>query len=207
MKALNISGWVLFILLSIGIGLYPWGYLISEVLAENGLLSSKLNAILESTIWNIQFYIHIFLGSVAMLTGWSQFIKKWRNKNIGFHRILGKIYIIACILSGLAGFYIGYFAEGGIVAQTGFMALAVVWLYTTSKAYFTIRKKNVDAHRKWMIRSYALTWAAVTLRLWLPLFQFGLGMEFIPAYVIIAWLCWVPNLVWAEWKIKRLSLS
>jgi hypothetical protein len=54
-----------------------------------------------------------------------------------------------------------------------------------------------------MIRSYALTFAAVTLRIWLPLFQNGFGMEFISAYVIIAWLCWVPNLLWAEWYVRQ----
>jgi len=52
-----------------------------------------------------------------------------------------------------------------------------------------------------------LTFAAVTLRIWLPLFQYGFGMDFVTAYVIIAWLCWVPNIIWAQWKVKRLGLA
>lgn len=73
-------------------------------------------------------------------------------------------------------------------------------------AYLTIRKKEINNHQKWMIRSYALTFAAVTLRIWLPLFQYGFGMDFLTAYMIIAWLCWVPNIIWAQWKTKNLKL-
>jgi hypothetical protein len=58
-----------------------------------------------------------------------------------------------------------------------------------------------------MIRSYALCFAAVTLRIWLPLFQFALGLEFIFAYRIIAWLCWVPNLVVAELIVRSLKMK
>ncbi len=206
MKFLNGLGWGFFVFLAIGVGIYPWFYVLIDQFGENALLASKTPEILASQIWNVQFYIHIFLGSIAMLTGWSQFMKKFRNKNLNFHRTLGKVYVIAVIFSGLSGLYVAYFANGGIVAQLGFSGLALAWLFTTSKAYLTIRKKQVDEHKKWMLRSYALTWAAVTLRIYLPLFEGVLGMEFITAYVIIAWLCWVPNLIWAEWRIKRLAI-
>jgi hypothetical protein len=55
-----------------------------------------------------------------------------------------------------------------------------------------------------MIRSYALTLAAVMLRIYLPLSQV-FAIPFEPAYQTIAWLCWVPNLVVAEWLILRQS--
>jgi len=76
-------------------------------------------------------------------------------------------------------------------------------LYTTSNAYTSIKKIEIDAHQRWMIRSYALCFAAVTLRLYLPLFLGVFNMEFIPAYKIIAWLCWVPNILIAEIFIVR----
>lgn len=207
MKILNKIGWGIFVFFAIGVGLYPYGYLLSDTLAENGLLSSKPDLIKENIIWAFQFKVHIYLGAVALLTGWSQFIKKWRNKRLNFHRNLGKVYIIVVLLSGISGLYIAYFAEGGIPAQLGFTGLALSWLYTTIMAYTSIRKKKINDHQKWMIRSYALTFAAVTLRIWLPMFQYGFGMDFISAYVIIAWLCWVPNTIWAEWKVRRLEFE
>ena len=58
------------------------------------------------------------------------------------------------------------------------------------------------AHRKWMIRSFALTFAAVTLRLYLPIAQL-LPIEFDNAYRVISFLCWVPNLIVAEAYLRR----
>ena len=52
-----------------------------------------------------------------------------------------------------------------------------------------------------MMRNYALTFAGVMLRVWVPLFL-AAGMDFTAAYVIIAWFCWVPNLLVVEWVIR-----
>ncbi len=207
MKVIQITGWIFFVFLAITIGLYPLGYVISDALSQNGLLSQKPDVIVGDQIWVIQFYLHIMLGGLALLTGWSQFLKKFRSKNLNTHRFLGKIYIVAVLISGIAGLYIAVYAEGGLVAKIGFAGLALSWLFTTTRAYLTIRKGNINSHKRWMIRSYALTFAAVTLRIWLPMFQYGFGMDFISAYMIIAWLCWVPNLLWAEWKVRRIPLS
>ena len=109
----------------------------------------------------------------------------------------------AVLLSGIAGLGIAFFATGGIIPALGFGGLAILWLYTTSNAYTSIKKIDIDAHQRWMIRSYALCFAAVTLRLYLPLFTGLMHMDFIPAYKIIAWLCWVPNILIAEIFIVR----
>jgi uncharacterized membrane protein len=195
--------WTIFIFFSVVIGLYPMVYWLFDM--SQGLLASKDLELLQSNVWNTAFYLHISLGAVAMLTGWSQFLKGFRNRNLTAHRTLGKVYLIAVMISGLAGLYIAGFASGGIISVLGFGGLALAWLFTSSRAYLSIRKKDIDHHQYWMIRSYALCWAAVTLRIWLPLFQFALGMEFIIAYRIIAWLCWVPNLVVAEMIVSNLK--
>jgi hypothetical protein len=64
------------------------------------------------------------------------------------------------------------------------------------------RRRRIDLHRAWMLRSYSLTFAAVTLRIWLPLSQVA-GLPFLPSYQAIAWLCWVPNLIVVEWFVLR----
>ncbi len=196
--------WIVFAFFAIGVGLYPIIYLLIQ--GKFGLLTSKSNELLESSLWYPVFYTHIFLGGVALLTGWSQFSTRFRNKNLSFHRLLGKIYVIVCLLSGMAGLYLSFFATGGLIASWGFGGLAVSWLFTTSKAFLSIRNGDIDNHQVWMIRSYALTFAAVTLRIWLPLAQI-LQIDFIAAYRVIAWLCWVPNLLVAQWFINRLPFS
>lgn len=199
-------GWFLFVFFALGVGLYPFSYLLTDNIEKFGLLSQKAELIKSDPTWRFIFNLHISLGGLALFVGWPQFIKRLRNRYLRFHRNLGKLYVISVLLSGMAGIYIAYFAEGGWVAKAGFLGLGIGWLYTTICAYTTVKNGMLSEHKKWMIRSYALTFAAVTLRIWLPLFQYGFGMDFISAYVIIAWLCWVPNVIWAEWKIRRLSI-
>ena len=64
---------------------------------------------------------------------------------------------------------------------------------------------DVD-HRAWMIRSYSLTFAAVMLRIYLPI-SLAAGVPFDIAYPAIAWLCWVPNVIVCERAFVRASAA
>ncbi len=88
----------------------------------------------------------------------------------------------------------------------GFGILAVLWFVTGLQAYRMVRNGNIEAHRQWMIRNFALTLAAVTLRIYLPLALAVLHWPFRPSYIAISWLCWVPNLLIAEWMVRRQTL-
>ena len=193
--------WTLAIILAILIGLYPSAYFFMR--DSDGLLSTKTAELLSDKVWRFAFYAHIFPGGLALLTGWPQFIPSWRTLKPHWHRILGKIYIISVLVSGLAGLYIGFYATGGLVSQTGFIALALIWLFTTLGAFLKIKKREVAAHERWMIFSYAATFAAVTLRLWLPMLIGFYEGDFDAAYPIVAWLCWVPNMGVAWWLVRR----
>ena len=109
------------------------------------------------------------------------------------HRWMGRVYLGAGVLvGGLAGLYMSFHAFGGAMAQAGFGLLALLWLYTGAQAYAAIRRGDVATHRRWMIRNFALTFAAVTLRLWMPLFALA-GVPFENGYPVIAWISWVFN--------------
>ncbi|MGX1929779.1 DUF2306 domain-containing protein [Flagellimonas sp. 2504JD4-2] len=196
----NKIAWFVFAFLAIAVGLYPILYLVMP--EPFGLLQSKTAELLANQLWNIAFYGHIGFGGLALLTGWSQFSKKLRAKNLGLHRNLGKIYVLAALISGLCAIYIGFFATGGIVSSLGFISLGVIWLYTTLKAYKAIRSKDLHLHQGMMIYSYAACFAAVTLRIWLPLLTIVFG-EFLIAYKIVAWLCWVPNIIFAYFWVRK----
>ena len=194
--------WWVFGILSIGVGLYPLLYFIID--RKFGLLGTKSEILLSDLIWNVGFYTHIILGGLALGIGWMQFSNRLRTKRLQLHRTIGKIYVIAVLLSGITGLYIGYHATGGWIPALGFMSLAVVWLYTTTGAFIAIKKGQVDKHQKLMIYSYACCFGAVTLRIWLPLLIVLYEGAFIPAYRIVAWLAWVPNILVAYFIIRRL---
>jgi hypothetical protein len=197
--------WSLFIFFAIAIGAYPLVYVLFDM--SQGLLGTKGADVLQNGFWKFSFYQHIFFGGISLFIGWSQFVKTFRDRFLQWHRRIGKLYLISVILSGTAGLYIALYATGGIISIVGFSSLAISWLTTSVFAYVAIRIGNVDDHQFWMIRSYAVCFAAVMLRIWLPLFQFAFDIDFLTAYRIIAWLCWVPNLIVAELIIRNIRLK
>ena len=134
-----------------------------------------------------------------------RFLKALRSKLPAVHRWAGRIYITACAVGGVAGASIALFSTSGPIAGWGFFLLAITWLVTTGMAYTRALQKNFVDHERWMIRSFALTLAAVTLRIYLPIAVIQNQGEFpVDAYRAIAWLAWVPNLVVAElWIASR----
>lgn len=176
---------------AIAIGFYPAIYFIID--RTFGLLSAKSEILLASLTWNTAFYTHIIFGGIALLVGWVQFRETLRITKPHIHRRLGKIYLVAAVLSALGGLVLGWSATGGMISSVGFILLAVLWLGTTLRAYSAVRAKRFAEHQAMMTYSYAACFAAVTLRLWLPMLIAVTG-NFTTAYQIVAWLCWVPNI-------------
>ena len=187
----------------ISVGLYPSLYFFID--REFGLLSDKSEALLSNVFWNTGFYTHIIFGGLALLIGWVQFSKRIRLKYAKTHRTIGKIYVLSAFLSGIAGFQIGFSATGGTIAKLGFILLAIIWLGTTLSAYVSIKKGSIEKHQKMMIYSYAACFSAVTLRIWLPLLISYFQGDFEAGYRIVAWLCWMPNLIVAYFIVRNLS--
>jgi len=156
--------------------------------------------VVHEILWRTAFYIHITGGILALTIGPLQLLKRSRTKKYRpVHRALGKTYIIAILgLAAPSGFYMALFAEGGPWASTGFAIMAMLWFFTTWQAYTFARERNFKEHGKWMVRSYALTFSAVTLRLWVPVASIYFGMQ--PSFVITlsAWTSWMINIAVAE---------
>jgi uncharacterized membrane protein len=148
-------------------------------------------------------YAHTLGGAIAALIGPFQFLGSMRARYPRLHVWLGRIYLTCVGVSALGGLYLSPNSEARNTLGIAFIALAIAWLYTGTKAYLTIRARDVEAHRRWMIRNYALTYAAVTLRFQMPLLIGVFGFSPMMALNIDGWLCWVPNLILAELWIRR----
>lgn len=190
--------WYLMTFLAFAIGLYALGNAFAPALRQDFVVDMISEASAAGTL------LHFLAGGVVIIVGAMQFNTGFRRKYLHIHRILGRVYVVGCIVGGFAGLYLAFYSTGGIVSHWGFGGLAVSWVVTTSMAYRHIRAGNVRIHQDWMIRSYALTLAAVTLRIYLPISQIS-GYEFEESYQAIAWMCWVPNLIIAEWFIIPMS--
>jgi len=184
--------WWVMALFALPIVLYGLAY----VVLGPAMYPPNLVASFRARPWGI--YPHALFGSAALVTGTLQFNRALLLRRRALHRALGKVYVVSCLLVGGAGLYMSFYAAEGPGTHYGFGLLGALLIATTLVAYRNIRRGRIAEHREWMIRSVALIFAAVTLRIELPLLIMYFHGDFSPAYRIVAWLCWVPNLVWAE---------
>ncbi|HCX84613.1 MAG TPA: hypothetical protein DHV14_05645 [Micrococcales bacterium] len=161
-------------------------------------------------------YVHIGFAAFALAVGWPQFSTRLRRRSPALHRALGRCYLVAVGVGAVAGAVIAPWSRAELTAVVGFGTLAVLWLTTAWRALVAIRRGDVANHRAWMMRCYALTFAGVTLRLWVgvlvnaQLALAGPGADaaaiFDVAYAPLPFLSWLPNLLVAEWLIRRRGL-
>ncbi len=171
-----------------------------------GLDAAFANVPHQLELNRLLFLVHVATGPAALVLAPFQFSQKIRSSKPRLHRWLGRAYVLMVLLAGLSGLVVGFDAMGGVIAQTGFVLLSVLWLWVTAMGVIHARNKQFAQHRAWMIRSAALTFAGVMLRVWLPL-QVVAGVPFEVAYLIVAWACWVPNLLVAEFVLLRQARS
>ncbi|MDF2178186.1 DUF2306 domain-containing protein [Aliiglaciecola sp. CAU 1673] len=192
--------WLLMLLAAVAVAYYSISLAMHPENAPGFLREGMLSG-------QLRYYFHFIFGATALVCGALQFLSWLRLKLPVLHRNLGKLYLLSILISGTAALIMSLQAQGGIVSVTGFSLLAILWLYTSYRGYQEARKGNFSVHRQWMVRSYALTLAAVTLRLYLGLALGVLQLDFETAYVVIAWACWLPNLIIAELCFNRPAMA
>ncbi|TLV02885.1 DUF2306 domain-containing protein [Dyadobacter luticola] len=185
------------------IGLYPLFYFFQN---NFGILGSKNSALLASLVWSSAFYIHITAGGLALLCGWVQFNQRIRMSSPVLHRNLGKLYLLLALCSSASAAYLALHAQGGWMAAMGFLCLAIVWFTSTLLGYASILKGKINQHQKFMTYSYAACFAAVTLRILLPVLV-AVYQDFTKAYILVAWLCWLPNMLVAYLITRNIKQS
>lgn len=164
-------------------------------------------------VWRPTFYAHVISGILVILIGPLQFLKTFRNKNMKLHRLFGKVYAYGILLvAAPTGFIMAFYAEGGYWSTVSFIIMSTLWFYTTFMAVRAVMRKDILGHQQWMYRSYALSFAAVTLRILVPLMSIPEVSKHLGSttderdYAIIvatAWLSWIINLIFVEILIAR----
>jgi uncharacterized membrane protein len=186
-------GWLLVGLLCLGIAAWSAKYLIHPPQSPKEALGNP---------WGVPWlFVHVAGAVTALVLGSFQFLPRLRLRREGGwgppHRWVGRVYVLGCLVGGAAGLILSLRSSAGPIATAGFGSLAVIWITVNLLGWRAAVQGRLVEHRRWMIRSWALTLAAVTLRLYLPLVMV-LDLDFLPAYRAISFLAWVPNLMLAE---------
>ncbi len=150
--------------------------------------------------------VHFVAGGIALAVGPFGFRRDLLARARAWHRKLGWIYVLGVTTSGLAALAMACFSMHGLATHLGFGVLAVLWLSTTTLGVRAIQRRDVARHRRFMVLSFALCYAAVTLRVQLGPLAMSL-QSFEAGYRIVSWSCWVPNLLVAYWWLSRTTLA
>lgn len=151
--------------------------------------------------WRVGFYLHVFSSVLVLIAGATQFSGLILHRFPSLHRWMGWTYVIVLLFfSGPGAVVMAFYANGGLPAQASFVLLSLLWYVFTIAAFVSALKKKWVLHARFMLRSYALTFSAVTLRLLVYLFVSSRWTDARPQeiYITVAWLSWVPNLILAE---------
>ena len=159
----------------------------------------------QSSFYNACFYIHIAAGALCIGTALIQFSRYIMKKSKAIHRFSGKIYVAVVLFLGApTGLYMSFFAKGSLGERALFMFMAGWWFVTTLYGLTTIHKRNVLAHKIWMMRSYSMAMTAVTFRVYHIVFYL-LGWDHLKNYELSLWISVIGNMLFAEWIIYRQS--
>jgi hypothetical protein len=161
----------------------------------------------RNKVYNASFYTHIFAGMFCIGAALIQFSRQILKKKKAIHVWSGRIYVfVVLVLGAPTGLFMSFFAKGSFWERALFMFMAVFWFYTTQKGLTTILKKNVLAHKIWMMRSYAMAMTAVTFRVYHIIFYL-VDWDHLANYELSLWISVIGNMLVAEWLIYRRSKS
>ena len=158
--------------------------------------------------YKLAFFSHVFTSIFVIALGVTQFSETIRKRFSFIHKLSGKTYVLLILLvASPSGLVMAFYANGGLIPQISFSVLSILWFTFTLKAFTSIRKRDFQKHHDFMIRSYALTLSAISLRL----FKYGIVTVFelppMDTYQIISVLSWTVNLLLAEWIIRGIRSS
>ncbi|KAI0546534.1 hypothetical protein F4679DRAFT_598612 [Xylaria curta] len=116
--------------------------------------------------YTIGIILHLATILPAALLVCIQFIPVVRRKASLLHRVNGHIIILLSVLS-MAGVYIiaPRTFGGGFDAQGLLGALSVCFLWALLMSYISIKRRQIDQHRAWMLRAWFWAGSIITGRL------------------------------------------
>jgi len=185
----------LLVLLSIWVGVNSLKYFYPDQ------IPSAFLAVQEG-YWGIYLpvlYGHILSSPILLIIGALGFSTTIRQQSLGTHRWLGRAYVLLVLfVSAPCGFAMAMMAAGGWLVKACFLLLSTLWVLFTYRAWVHIRRKQIEQHRYFMLRSYALSLSAINLRIYSFLGAFFWGWQGAAAYVVLAWASWLPNWLLVE---------
>lgn len=185
----------MFTLLALAVAAYAFAFLYLPFQSGNPFAA-------QFAISGVDVPLHFFLGGLALALAPVQLSAGLRRRAPALHRLSGWLYVAAVLIGSLCGLSLAMHAQGGVPSRVSFVLMALMWPCLTAIGIQRAIVGDIAGHRRWMCRSVALTYSAVTLRLILGIGAGALQLPFIPVYIAAAWLGWSINLLACELLLR-----
>lgn len=145
-------------------------------------------------------YLHILPGVVYLLGAPLQLSARFRNRDVSRHRRLGRVVLVSGAVSGVFAIAVGVVMSfGGAVEAVAATVFGTWFLISLTLAFRAVRAVDIVAHRRWMIRAFAVGLGVGSIRLWIGSFE-ALGlMTFSQGFGLAFWLGLGTHAAAAEW--------
>jgi uncharacterized membrane protein len=154
--------------------------------------------------------VHIFSASLFCVAGALQFVPGLRRRWPRWHRLAGRVLVPAGLAAAMAGIWMTLYyplPHTDDALLDGFRLLfGSAMILSLLLGFAAIRRRDIAAHRAWMMRGYAIAMGAGTQVLTVAPVQIVTGS--VPVGVERALLmaaAWVINLAVAEYVLRRRS--
>lgn len=204
-SALAVGG-VFWLLMALGSLLIAWNSLSYISLGLDHPFVIEKQPYADGLFYRLMLWSHIAAGSICLLFAVAQLSRPLLRRWPQVHVWLGRVYVWSTLgIVAPTGFYLALFAKGGFSGIGGFVLLGIVTTWFTWAGWRAIRRRDIPAHRDWMIRSFAMTTSSVTFRALHVLF-FVWEMPYEQNYLLSLWLGLLLNALVAELMVLAFRL-
>jgi hypothetical protein len=148
--------------------------------------------------WLAAFYFHVIGASICLAAGTPLMFPAWTRRHPAWHRRLGYVYLNAVLwMAAPSGLVLAMVAKGGLLGAAGFTLAGLAWWYTTWAGYRAVRRGDLAAHVRCMVRSYSWALSAPAFRA-IQVVLFLCGVADGPNYVLSLWLSIAASVWLAE---------
>ncbi len=154
--------------------------------------------------------LHFAAGGIILILGSIQLVESIRLRYPVVHRWIGKIYVLASILTAIGGLSFIFISGtvGGVVMDIGFGLYGILTFVAGVETFRHAREKRFEMHKAWSWRLYALAIGS-----WLYRMDYGFwfiladGAGTTPDFrgvfdQVMAFFFYVPNLIVVEMLLR-----
>jgi uncharacterized membrane protein len=111
-------------------------------------------------------FLHLVPGVLILLLAPFQFSRRIRTRRIQLHRWTGRTILIAGVATAISATYFGIVnPHVAVIEPITIGVFTAAFLFAGARGYFAIRRGDVERHREWMTRMYAIVVGIGAVRL------------------------------------------